>query len=532
MKSLLSAAFFFAGLPLTGLFSQTPFRVVPLDAVSQDTTGCGYAGTYTLGPFIGQSNDIELDTIFLCHGDSLLINHNGDAIFADPGPATPPGICYAFYKCPPTATGDDAIVLGDPCLWPGSVNGFWVTNGPLSGDHWLFNSGLLINSALFGNNNPVLIHYAPITVTDYPNGILEPGCVDVGINNAFAAVYLRQITEKTPTNGVSTVSTNFGDDCKGKFRLYGGLPEWDLNETYTIDISLTGKTIVKGLPHNSPAQWKHFTDVIFSVPEPGWYDVTVRDGKSCSSSFQIDMNGCDASNNLFLSLPSVIAKPGAKVCLPITVKNCWFLGASFSLSWDPAVLQFTGTKKVHPLLKNYQIDLLTNQIGSGHLGVAMFDGLFVGAIVPDGETMMEFCFEVAGPIGTSTPVSIDASVVPFTNDSPLGDQGAVSVRAGAVAVKQIVADPPVKHGKARLSPNPVSGGSPVFFEWESPDPADLTISVSDPAGRILSVTRTPIYPGPNRIELSTVGLPAGCYFVNCQDRGGRFVQPEVLVVWQ
>jgi hypothetical protein len=525
MKSFLFAALLCAGLPLTGLFSQTPFRVVPLDAVSPDTSGCGYAGTYTLGPFIGQSNDIELDTIFLCHGDSLLINHNGDAIFADPNPATPPGICYAFYKCPPTVTGTIDAFLADPCLWPSSSNGFFVTSGPDSGDHWLFNSGLLINSALFGNNNPVLIHYAPINLTDYFNGMLEPGCVDVGINNAFATVYLRQIKE-------FSVSTNYGDDCKGRFRLWGGFPEWDLNETYTVDISLAGNPAVKGLPHNSPAQWKHSTDVVFSVPEPGWYDVTVQDGKSCSSSFLVNMTGCDASDNLFLSLPSVIAKPGATVCLPMTVKNGRFLGASFSLSWDTAVLQFTGTKKVHPLLKNYQIDLLTNQIDSGHLGVAMFDGLFVGAIVPDGETMMEFCFEVAGPIGTSTPVSIDASVVPLTNDSPLGDQGAVSVRAGAVAVKQIVADPPVKHGKARLSPNPVSGGSPVFLEWESPDPENLTISVSDPAGRLVSVTRTPVFPGLNRIELSTAGLPAGCYFVNCQDGSERFVPPDVLVVWQ
>jgi hypothetical protein len=531
MKRFLSTAFLCAGLMLTGLFSQTPFRVIPLDAASQDTSGC-YAGAYTLGPLIGQSNDIELDTIFLCHGDSLLIDHHGDAIFADPNPATPPGICYAFYKCPPTVTGTVDAFLADPCLWPGSSNGFFVTGGPASGDHWLFNSGLLNNSALFGNGNPVLIHYAPITITDYSNGMLEPGCVDVGINNAFAAVYLRRISENNPTNGVSTVSTNFGDDCRSKFRLFGGLPEWDLNETYTIDISLAGNPAVKGLPHNSPAQWKHSTDVIFSVPAPGWYDVTVRDGKSCSSSFQVDMTGCDASDNLFLSLPSVIAKPGATVCLPMKVKNCRFLGASFSLSWDTAVLQFTGTKKVHSLLKSYQIDLLTNHISSGNLGITMFDGLFIGAVVPDGETMMEFCFEAIGLTGTSSPVRINASVAPVTNDSPLGDQGAVSVQDGVVVVKQIVADPPVKHGKARLSPNPVSGGSPVFLEWESPDSEDLTISLSDPAGRILSVTRTRVFPGPNRIELSTAGLPAGCYFVNYRDRSGRFVQPEVLVVWE
>lgn len=531
MKVILTTAFFYAGLFLTGLFSQTPARIIAYDATTLRSLGCGSAGSWTPGQFIGQSTDIDPDTIFLCLGDSLLIDHNGDQVIVDPNPATPPGISYAIYNCPPTIAGGDTIVWGDPCLWPGSVNGLFVTNGPPSGDHWFFNSGALITSALFGNGNPMLIYFAPITITDYGNGMLEAGCVNVGVDNAFAVVYLKNITE-IGFNGVSSISTNFGNDCKGKFRLRGGLPEWDFAGTYEVDISLTGNPAVKGLLHTTPAQLKHSNDVIFSAPEPGWYDVSVRDGKSCGTSFQVNMTGCDASDNFFLGLPSVMAKPSAQVCLPATVKNCSFLGTSFSLSWDPAVLQFTGIQKVHPQLKDYQIDLSTSGIGSGKLGIVIQNGLFSADTVPDGETMLEFCFEVVGPTGTSSSVKIDASVVPLTNDTPLGDQNAFSVNDGLVTVKQFVAGPPKQHGHSRLSPNPVAGGSPVFLTWETPDPEDLTISICDATGRILLITRTPVFSGPNQIELPTSGLPPGCYFVNCRDGSGRLGQPAVLVVWR
>lgn len=531
MKVILTTAFFYASLFLTGLFSQTPARIIAYDAATIQRQGCGSAGSWATGQFIGQSNDIDPDTIFLCLGDSLLIDHNGDQVFVDPDPATPPGISYAFYNCPPTITGGDTIVLDDPCLWPGSVNGLFVTLGPPSGDHWFFNSGALITSALFGNGSPMLIHFAPITITDYGNGILEPGCVDVGANNAFAVVYLKKITE-IGISGVSSVSTNFGNDCKGKFRLRGGLPEWDFAETYKVDISLAGNPAIKGLPHNTPTQWKHSNDIIFSVPKPGWYEVNAQDGKSCGASFLVNMTGCDASDNFFLGLPSVIAKPGASVCLPMTARNSWFVGTSFSLSWDTAVLQYTGIQKVHPLLKDYQIDFSTSGIGSGKLGIVIQNAFFSADSIPDGEPLMEFCFDVVGPAGASSSVKINASVVPLTNDSPLGDQLAFSVHDGQVVVKQFVAGPPNQHGTGRLSPNPVAGGSPVFLEWKTPDREDLTISICDAAGRICSTTRTPVFPGPNRIEISTAGLSAGCYFLYCRDGSGQLGAPEVLVVWQ
>ena len=216
------------------------------------------AGTFTVGQFLGQSNDISLDTIFLCWGDSLFIDHNGDEMFMDPDAATPPGIGYALYNCPPTATGDEITVLADPCLWPGAANGFFAVTQTPSGDDWFYNTGGVFNGNFFCNGNPCAITYAPITITDFTGGVLEPGCVDVNINADFTVVYLDSIK-------VSGIVTNFGDDCKGKFRLRGGYPQWDLNATYTVDISLSTDPSVKALIY-TPAIWRLVMLVIRHLP--------------------------------------------------------------------------------------------------------------------------------------------------------------------------------------------------------------------------------------------------------------------------
>lgn len=513
MKYFLTAALLFSRLFFPEIFSQPHI--------------CS-AGTFTFGPLIGQSNDVTPDTIFLCQGDSLFIHHNGDQVFMDPDPATPAGIAYAFYSCPPMMSGSDTAVLADPCLWPGGINGFFVSNGPPSGDHWLFNSGAFISTELFCSFHPCLIYFAPVTITDYANGMLEPGCVAAGIDQAFAVVYLRQIQEKSPATGASSVSANFGDDCKGKFRLWGGFPEWDEQETYTVDISLADNPDVKGLLHNAPAHLKHGLDVIFSVPEPGLYKVTVEDGKSCGSAFQVNMNGCDASDNFFLSLPAVIAKAGGEVCLPLRARRSWFMGASFSISWDTSVIQFKDIRKVHPALKD-EITLVTNELGSGKLGIAMIEPGFTPDTVPAGEAMLEFCFKVTGPAGTTSPVRIDASVLPLTFDSPLGEQQAFSVHNGFVTVKQSIWEQ-APHFPVKISPNPVKGGSPVFLSAELPGPALITVRICDPAGRLISEQTVQADTGMNRISTETTGLPAGYYLVYFGDEEGYVGRPEMLVV--
>lgn len=481
------------------------------------------AGTFTLGQFIGQSNDHDLDTIYLCLGDSLLINHNGDEMFMDPDPATPPGISYAFYNCPPTATGDDVMVLADPCLWPGSVNGFFVTNGPANGDHWFFNSGALITSSLFGNGSPFLAHFAPITITDIGNGVLESGCVDVGINSAFSVIYLKAITE-IGTNGVTSVSTNFGDDCKGKFRLRGGYPEWDLNATYTVSISLDSDPNVKALIYTQPSQMKHSTDIIFSVPQPGVYNVVIEDGKSCGHTFQIDMDVCDASNNVTLGFPELIAPPGGQICVPVTSQNLTdILGMSFSVSWDPTVLQYTGIQNLDTVLGpiNVASNLNENNVGQGFLGYAFNDNLFLGVSLPAGEPLFEICFTVLGAIGDCSTLNIGSFPTLISMDDNVGNQLAVSVDTGAVCIDLIPlvatfeVGPPTCMSTAPVCAIISAGTAPFDLTWQQ-----LPTGVSGLSGGI-SMPDT----------VCSLPLPEGTYQVCITDQGGLGMQVcDTLVI--
>ena len=483
MYKLLIPLFFCLFGSVTLLHAQVPKNITvsqPVIPVS-NTSGepelvCGDAGTFMLGQFIGNSNDFDLDTIYLCMGDSIFIDHNGDSdLSGDPDPATPPGIGWGFYTCPPTVIGDTlANVLADPCLLPGAVNGIWLATGTPEGDTWFFNNGSL--QTAFNAGQPFLIHFAPITIDDFAtNGYessqvgFEPGpCVNVNTGAQFAVVYLNAITE-------SGVSSNFGNDCLGKFRVRGGLPEFDTNERYTIDISLSTDPSIKAVIHTTQSQYQHSADIIFSVPQPGTYDVTISDGKSCPHSFQITMGVCDASDNVTLDLPDLNALPGTQICVPIIIENFEdIVGGSFSLNWDPNILSFLNTTNENDSISrpNDEVIYNTNETAQGNLGVVYFNQLNLGANITDGDTLFEICFDVVGMLGECSPLYIINTPTAVQMENSMGNLLAVTVDTGSVCL----ADLPLSFtwevvdttciGTAAIAVTPVGGMPPYEVIWQ------------------------------------------------------------------
>lgn len=128
-----------------------------------------------------------MDTIFLCLGDAIFVEHNGDySLVGDPNAGTPAGITYGFYNCKPTIDGMTlANVKTDPCINKGGTTppgqGIWLaqltTATEAQGDILFKNQGAL--QTFFNNGDPLLQWYAPITVDDwqtlsYEN--LQPVC--------------------------------------------------------------------------------------------------------------------------------------------------------------------------------------------------------------------------------------------------------------------------------------------------------------------------------------------------------------------
>lgn len=416
--------------PFNPTFHSSGFKSLP----------CNNAGTFTLGTFSGQSNDIGLDTIYLCRGDQINVVHNGDSdLSGDPNPASPPGIVYFIYSCAPTIAGDNLqSILADPCIYL-APNGYpRSVSGLPNGNATFVNDGTF--QTLFNGGDPVLLHFAPATVDAFGSGLpyempvgggLEGPCVNVNTAVAFEVVYLNPIQE-------SGVVPNFFDDCIGKFRISGGYPEFDLlNGKYTVDISLAGSPNVKAVIHTPVSQFKNNVDIDFSVSQPGIYNVTIEDGKSCGHTFQIAMNGCDPSDNAVITLPDTISPPGSQICIPVNVEGFDIAGASFSLQWDPAILQYTGVQNPNPAIGTFNAgNLGTQKVNQGYLGIIIYDQDVPGGIIniPDGESLLEVCFNVIGPLGACSPLKVINDPTQVKIEDPVGETIPLTVDTGQVCV--------------------------------------------------------------------------------------------------
>lgn len=415
-----------------------PQAVTPKFAPSNADFPCNNAGTFTLGAFTGQSNDIDLDTIYLCFNDQILIDHNGNGdLSGDPNPATPPGIGWAFYECPPSIGGDNLqTILTDPCILPGATNGLWVATGSPQGDITFTNNGNL--QTAFNSGQPILLYFAPITLDAFANQGFEPGqpgfppgpCVNLNTSAAFAVVYLNAITE-------SGISSNFGNDCIGKFRVRGGYPEFDNAARYTISITLASNPTVKAVIHTAQSQLFHASDVIFSVPQPGVYNVTIEDGKSCGHTFQVTMGSCNASDNVSFIFPEVNTPENTQICVPITLNNFQdIIGTSFSITWDPTLLDYIDVQNPNSAILPFSpgANLNENQTNNGQLGFLFFDTNNLGVSIADGDTLFEICFNVLGQIGDCSPLDLLNSPTFVNVENSIGEPQGVTVDIGRICV--------------------------------------------------------------------------------------------------
>ncbi len=368
---------------------------------------CNDAGTIAFGEHRGQSNDVLPDTIYLCRGDELDILHNRDFdLTGDPVPGTPAGIGYAFYNCRPTISGPTLdTIITDPCLVeapPTAPADILIAPGTnLQGDITIVNDGFLQDN--FNAGNPAIWWFAPITY-DNLNGInaeyegnptpVGP-CVDVRTDQAFAVAYLNPIEA---TDIVNTVGTT---GCQGSFVLNGGLPELDPLARYRIDISLDSDPSVKGMVENLPIS--EGDTVRFFVPQAGAYTITVEDGKSCGTSFSVDMSGCTA---VTFRLPAQSALPGDNICAPVTVENFNNVGSmQFTIQWDPTVLEYVDIGGFNPALTGLSDGNFFANAANGTLSLSWFETSFGGVNLPDDSAIFEICFRVIGALGDRSPLT-------------------------------------------------------------------------------------------------------------------------------
>lgn len=483
------------------------------------------AGTISLGAFNGSSNDVDFDTMYLCFNDQILIDHDAgtEDFSGDPITSSPSGIGYAVYDCPPSPAfnGELATIQTDPCLTNnppptgGAVLPYIATPPNTTGDIIFDNDGGI--QTFFAAGAPVLKWFAPITYDSLSidagtgigsanyEGLPSGPCVDVNEQEAFAVVYLNEITAiNQQTSGTLGGNPNVSN-CIGTFEVDGGLPEFDTNESYNISITLASDPSVTG----------SLVSVVnglakFQIFEPGLYDISITDGKACPASFQMDMSGCTA---LGTNIDNVTALPASTVCVPFYAQDFTdIFSFQYTIHWDPTILSFANANFVNPDLNNY--DLNFNTVGTDALTASFFYFTGVSLTVPDGDPLFEICFNVLGPVGSMSPITIDGD--PTIIDVYNGNNvylGFVSNAGSVTIVNQAIFDITITPND--VSCNGLSDGS-IDFTVNTPSngtaPYNIGYSEVGNPGNNGSIT------GVNDGEMVTQpGLPAGTYAITIGD---------------
>ncbi len=482
------------------------------------------AGTISsITAITAQSNQIGLgDVTFLCVGDEISVDHANDFnLLDDPTPSTPPGIGYVFYDCAPSATGPAlSLVQDDPCTNTRSTiydfatdrivnqtNGVWLAAGNMNGDVDFINDGNLSRS-FAGSNQSKEFWFAPITLDDFASRgfFVDPGtgelgpCVNLRADQAFQVVYLAPIEA-----GQVEISEN--DGCVATFGVSGGLPEYD-NSDYTISITKVGSSSVTGQVTTGAAS--HRSMVSFTVPEQGTYQITIEDGKSCSSSFRVDLIGCDgiASN-----AGSDVVAPGDRVCVDVVVND--FVGISsvqYTIEWDETILQFDGVEATTPPVPGLDVNgsFGTTFSNDGMITFSWNSPNFqTGTTLPDGTVFYRICFIALGQVGDFSTVEFNSELTPVQISNSNGDLIGMDLSAvGIVTITNSAIDLQFEVDTACHSAS--DGGLRIFPIGGTP-PYDITYRLT-PGGMAINgqVNASGGF-------LDGTMLPAGTYSVTVED---------------
>ena len=418
----------FSILSIAAANGQNPLPVVSKGPATAARAACSdqFAGNVNFANFIGQSNDIwntgapSPDTIFLCADDHFDLAITGQNLTGDPDMSTPAGVGYALYNCPPTISGPDKATVGGDCHYMGATDFLVSTGGVTTGIQTFTNTGNL--QGLLNSGNPVCVWFAPITF-DALNGntaVYENGgpCVNVNVSDAFPVVYLNQIQISDIQNTIG------GFGCKGSFIVQGGLPEYISGEHYQIDISLVSDPSVKAILLKD--SYSDGDLVRFQVNTAGLYNIRVRDGKSCDATATVNMPGCPT---ISLDLPDTTGQQGTKICVPLTAGNFTDInGLEFTINWDSTVLSFSN---ITSSLPDFDVSSY-NQLNGGQVVVVWLT--FSGVNIPDGDPVMEICFDLTGPPGGSTPIWLGPNVNGIAISDINGNQYGLLDKPGSIAI--------------------------------------------------------------------------------------------------
>lgn len=496
------------------------------------TTACApgqapFAGTFTQSLGVGAQS---MDIMFICFGDRIDFDHAGDFnLGGDPNISTAPGIVYGLYDCTPTVSGPDlnTLKLTDGCLIdlpdPGA-NTIWIAP---SGDFTAGGDGFFLNQGgfqtAFNGGDPIEMFFTPVTVDDFIPG--SPGweddgigglagpCIHANVNDVFSTVFLNEVQLLGLNNNAG------GNGCTGTATVVGGLPQVN-NTNYIINIFLTNDPTVIGHSANR-TNTTHNELFTFDVPAPGEYTIEVIDPNGCTNNFQVTMGSCQP---VTLEMGDSTAAPGSLFCMPITVQDYNNITSlQLTISWDNTIMTYNsimgGSIPVGEINVGPGAAMITDSIR-----INAFDFFFTPRTIPDGEVAFEVCFDIIGPLGSSSFIRIeDNENVEITGDISVPNNrvgyifndGSVLITDGSllISVSTICASPttPVEGG---FNFSASGGTAPYNYTYEQ-----VGMPTNNGAGTLLA----------DGDLASITMLPPGDYTINVTDGVGLTTMTTVTI---
>ena len=127
---------------------------------------------------------------------------------------------------------------------------------------------------------------------------------------------------------------------------------------------------------------------------------------------------------LELSAAAATATAGSTVSVPVAIVGGFenLVSMQFSMSWDPAILQFLGPQGFN--IPSLSAANIYAPPGSGTLALAWTDNNYTGVTVPDGTVMFQLDFQLIGSPGAVSPINFTESPVPFeVTDNAVNSSG-------------------------------------------------------------------------------------------------------------
>lgn len=170
---------------------------------------------------------------------------------------------------------------------------------------------------------------------------------------------------------------------------------------FTLRLKATGapcdSTKVSG--SNTPTKSEYYNQNFEVFP------ITFTDGKA-----KINGAGCTGGggggggDDLTVTAPTLVTPPNVQLCIPIKVDNFINIdGAQSKIKWDPTVLTLTQPLKYDAMPGN---QYNWSNIGSGVFNFVWLNPSNVALTIPNGERLMELCFNVIGPVGSMTTIDL------------------------------------------------------------------------------------------------------------------------------